>query len=230
MLDCPMPSQLPDTESTVLQIEKLVHGGKGLAHQGSLAVFVPGVLPGESVRVLVNRPRKGFAEGQLVEIVTPSADRVAPLCPVYGQCGGCQLQHTTVGAQLELKRAILAETLARVGGLHDVCIPPIVPSPENFRYRSRARFAVLQAASPEAALAYHEEGSSRLVPIAECPVLTPSLNAMLAHLNKLLPFSKKMSLQEVSLAASSGSRGGRDSLPCRASDADRRRGLVWKGP
>jgi 23S rRNA (uracil1939-C5)-methyltransferase len=203
-----MPFQLTESESTVvLQIEKLVHGGKGLAHQDSLAVFVPRVLPGETVRVLVNRPRKGFAEGQLVEIVTPSADRVAPLCRVYGQCGGCQLQHTTVDAQLELKRAILTETLARVGGLHDVSIPPIVPSPENFGYRSRARFAVLQAAPREAALAYHEEASGRLIAIGECPVLAPSLNAIVAHLNNILSFSKKMSLQEVSLAASSSGAG-----------------------
>ncbi len=199
-----MPVQLAESENAVaLKIEKLIHGGKGLAHQGSLAVFVGGVLPGENVRVLVDRPRNGFAEGRLVEILAPSAARVAPLCGVYGQCGGCQLQHTTADAQLELKRAILAETLARVGGLHDVVVRAIIPSPENFGYRSRARFAVLKADRQPPALAYHEEASCRLMPIAECPVLAPSLNAMLAHLNRILPLSRKMNLQEVSLAASS---------------------------
>src|SRR6185503_7308521 len=85
VLDCvSMPSQLAESESTVLlKIEKLVHGGMGIVRNDSLAVFVPGVLPGESVRALLDRPRKDYADGRLVEVVTPSADRIAPPCPVY---------------------------------------------------------------------------------------------------------------------------------------------------
>jgi 23S rRNA (uracil1939-C5)-methyltransferase len=188
----------------LLTIEKLVHGGKGLAHDGSLAVFLPRVLPGERVRVLLDLPRKGYAQGQLVDVVSPSADRITPPCPVYGRCGGCQLQHAAPHAQLELKRTILSETLARIGGLRDLSVPPLIPSPENFGYRSRARFALFRDGQGKAALAYHEEGSSRLVPITECLLLAPPLNRMLASLNRLLPWSEKMGLQEVSVTASAG--------------------------
>ena len=200
-----MLSELAQSEIPVLvQIEKLVHGGAGLAHKGSRAIFVAGVLPGERVHVVLNRPRKGYTNGRLVEVMAPSADRITPPCPVYGLCGGCQLQHATAVAQLELKRAILIETLARVGGLRDMDIPPVIPSPENFGYRSRARFAVFRDGPGNATLAYHREQSSRLVPIAECLLLAPPLNRMVTHLNQLLPFSERMGLQEVLLSTSSG--------------------------
>src|ERR1051326_411672 len=108
-----------------VQVEKLIHGGAGLARDGSLAVFVPGVLPGESVNVHLERQRKGFSEGRLLEVIVPSPDRVEAPCPVYGECGGCQLQHAAAPAQLTLKRDVLAETLARLGGLTDIIVPPL---------------------------------------------------------------------------------------------------------
>ncbi len=170
----------------LLQIEKLVHGGRGLAHRESLALFVKGVLPGETVRVQLGRIKKGYGEAQLLDVVQPSPDRVAALCPVYGWCGGCRLQHASATAQLELKRAILAETLARIGGLTDVHVPPVTPSPEVYGYRSRARLAVAVPSRGAPSLAYFEEGSHRPVPIAHCPLLAPRLNEAVAYLNQML--------------------------------------------
>lgn len=200
-----MPTNVMHSDKTVLvQIEKLVHGGKGLAHDGSLAIFVEGALPGESVRVQLGRVRKGYAEGRLFEIVTPSPDRVPAPCPVYGRCGGCQLQHAAPAAQLALKRDILSETLSRLGGLTDLVVPPLIPSPDVFGYRGRTRFAVLRSQRGAASLAFHEEGSHRLVPIAECLLLHPRLNEMVTHINRLLAVSepKAMGLQGVSLGVS----------------------------
>ncbi len=200
-----MPSPNLQAEKTLLvQIEKLIHGGRGLAHDGAMAVFVEGVLPGEAVRVQLGRMRKGYAEGRRLEIVTPSSARTAPPCPVYGRCGGCQLQHANAAAQLELKRAILQETLARVGGLTDVAVPPLVPSPDVYGYRSRARLAVSVPARGAPSLAYFEEGSHRLVPIVQCPLLAPRLNEAVAHLTHVLAGSRAMAsrLQEVRLGLS----------------------------
>jgi len=193
------------TDNTVLvQIDKLVHGGKGLAHDGAMAVFVEGVLPGEAVRIQLERVKKGYAEGRLLEVVTPSPDRTAAPCPVYGRCGGCQLQHASAAAQLELKRDILKETLVRLGGLTDVDVPPLIASPEVYGYRHRARLAVVTPKGKTASLAYHEEGSHRLVPIAACPLLAPRLNEAVAHLNRTLAGSGMMAalIQEVRLGYS----------------------------
>jgi 23S rRNA (uracil1939-C5)-methyltransferase len=200
-----MPSQDIQADKTLLvQIEKLVHGGRGLAHQESLALFVESVLPGEEVRVQLERMRKGYAEGRLLEIIKPSPDRTTAPCPVYGRCGGCQLQHASATAQLELKRAILQETLARVGGLTDVAVPPLTASPEVYGYRSRARLAVVVPPRGAASLAYFEEGSHRPVPIAHCPLLAPRLNEAVAHLTHTLAGSRAMAslLQEVRLGLS----------------------------
>src|SRR2546427_10148636 len=114
-----MPTDVTQSDKSVLvTIDKLVHGGKGLAHDGAMAVFVEGVLPGESVRIQTERGKKGYAEGRLLEVVTPSPDRTTAPCPVYGQCGGGQLQHASPPAQIQGQRCILTETLARVGGLN----------------------------------------------------------------------------------------------------------------
>ena len=200
-----MPSQVTQSDKTVLvQIDKLVHGGKGLAHDGSLAIFVEGVLPGESVRIQPERVKKGYAEGRLLEVVTSSPHRTDAPCPVYGQCGGCQLQHASPTAQLELKRDILAETLVRLGGLVDLAVPPLIASPDVYGYRHRARLAVVTPKGKTASLAYHEEGSHRLVPIAACPLLAPRLNEAVAHLNRALAGSGLMAalIQEVRLGYS----------------------------
>src|SRR3989441_3350404 len=135
-----MPTDVTQSDKSVLvTIDKLVHGGKGLAHDGAMAVFVEGVLPGESVRIQTERVKKGYAEGRLLEVVTPSPDRTTAPCPVYGQCGGCQLQHASAAAQLEVKRAILTETLVRLGGLTHAGLPPLVAFPQVYCYRHPAR-------------------------------------------------------------------------------------------
>jgi len=200
-----MTSQVTQADPTLLiQIEKLVHGGRGLAHQESLALFVEGVLPGEQVRVQPGRIKKGYGEAQLLEVVQPSPDRVAAPCPVYGRCGGCRLQHASAAAQLEIKRDILAETLARLGGLAEIHVPPVTASPEVYGYRSRARLAVAVPSRGAPSLAYFEEGSHRPVPIAQCPLLAPRLNEAVAHLNQMLAGSRAAAsqLQEIRLGLS----------------------------
>src|SRR5436309_11243588 len=200
-----MPADVVQSDKTVLvTIDKLVHGGNGLAPEGAMALFGESVRPGESGRVRLERVKKGYAEGRLVEVVTPSPDRSTAQSPVYGRCGGCQRQHASAGAQLELKRAMLTETLVRLGGLTDVDVPPLVASPEVYGYRNRARLAVVTPKGKTASLAYHEEGSHRLVPIAACPLLAPRLNEAIAHLNRTLAGSGVLAtvLQEVRLALS----------------------------
>jgi len=223
-----MPTDVTQSDKSVLvTIDKLVHGGKGLAHDGAMAVFVEGVLPGESVRIQTERVKKGYAEGRLLEVVTPSPDRTTAPCPVYGQCGGCQLQHASAAAQLEVKRAILTETLVRLGGLTDVDVPPFVASPEVYGYRNRARLAVVTPKGKTASLAYHEEGSHRLVPIAACPLLAPRLNEAVAHLNRALAGSGTMAavLQEVRLGLSVTT--GELMIQCEAERCTRRQAEGW---
>ena len=101
---------------TVL-IEKMVEGGFGLGRlDGGIVVLVRSVLPGETVVVRETGRKKNFIAATLAEILSPSPDRVAPPCPLYGSCGGCDLQHAAYACQLRLKKAVLADTLARAPG------------------------------------------------------------------------------------------------------------------
>ncbi|MDA8409408.1 MAG: TRAM domain-containing protein, partial [Treponema sp.] len=104
-------------ESLVLDIERLVAGGEGLAFYEGRAVFVPFVLPGERVKALVLREQRDWARAELVEVLEASADRVEPECPLFGICGGCDLQMASYGAQREGKLAMLGDIFRRGAGL-----------------------------------------------------------------------------------------------------------------
>jgi tRNA/tmRNA/rRNA uracil-C5-methylase (TrmA/RlmC/RlmD family) len=104
--------------------------------QGGWVVMVPFTLPGERVRARVFRNHKNFSEADLVKVLTPSADRVAPPCPLFGRCGGCQYQHLGYAAQLEWKRRQVAELLQHMAGI-EFSVAPVVASPREFHYRSK---------------------------------------------------------------------------------------------
>jgi 23S rRNA (uracil1939-C5)-methyltransferase len=105
----------------VLRVERVAAGGDGLTREPSgRVVFVPGGLPGEEVRVRIIEAKRDFARAALVEVVAASPGRVAPPCPhVARGCGGCSWQHVDPALQADLKRAVVAEALARTGKLRD---------------------------------------------------------------------------------------------------------------
>ncbi len=156
----------------MVSIEKLVYGGDGLAHDGGRTVFVPFVLPGEEVRVTPTAHKKKLVWAKPVEIRKASLARVEPRCPHFKTCGGCHYQHIEISEQTKLKADILRETLSRLGGVRwEAEIPVHTAAP--FEYRNRAQWAV-RTAMPRA-LGYFLPESANIVPVDECPVLSPLL-------------------------------------------------------
>ena len=100
-----------------LKIEKLVPGGEGLARHEGRVVFIPGVLPGEQVRVETTEMKKDFARAELREILEPSPDRIKPMCSLAGTCGGCDWLHIAPQAQAQLKVTVAQDALRRIGGI-----------------------------------------------------------------------------------------------------------------
>ena len=94
-------------EPIEVRIEKLVYGGEGLARHEGHTVFVPLVLPGETVQIEPVEQHKKFIRGRVRAIVTASPERSQPPCPHFGQCGGCDYQHIPYDAQLRYKTDIL---------------------------------------------------------------------------------------------------------------------------
>ena len=155
-----------------LSIEKLVYGGDGLAHADGNTVFVPYVLPGEEVRAATKSRQKKLLWADLLEVTSPAKERGKPKCPHFQKCGGCHYQHISPSEQLRLKKEILRETLTRLGGISwDGAI--VEHAAEPYGYRNRAQWAVREG-MPRA-LGYFLPESSVILPIDECPVLSPLL-------------------------------------------------------
>ena len=161
-------------------VDKLVYGGDGLARLDGRVVFVPFVLPGERVTVATVDEKPGLLRTKLIDVLEPSAARVAAPCPYFGRCGGCHYQHAAYETQLALKRGILAETLRRVGKLE----PPEeirVIGGDPWHYRNRSQFRI-----HDAELGYLEARSNRLCPIDQCPISSPRINRAISTLREML--------------------------------------------
>jgi len=169
----PLPSGLE------LDVERLAAGGDGVGRAPDGRVtFIPFSAPGDRLRVCTTEVHRRYLRASVIEMITPGPSRVEPLCPVFGDCGGCAWQHLHYTAQLEAKRGILRDALTRIGKL--AAVPEQIEmrgSPMAYGYRSRARVVV-----EEAGVGFRRRGSHRVCPTAHCPVLVPELDATLAAL------------------------------------------------
>ncbi len=175
----------------VLDIEKLGQRGEGVARTDRGLVFVPYALPGDTVRAEVEGER-----GLLIEVVKPSADRVAPFCEHYGVCGGCAVQALAQAPYAAWKRDVLVQALAHAKIETDVA--PLVDAHGEGRRRAtfhaRVRRDALARATVECG--FMRARAHDIVDIDECPVLAPQMTGApraaraiavaLAHLNKPL--------------------------------------------
>jgi 23S rRNA (uracil1939-C5)-methyltransferase len=165
-----------------LTIEKLIYGGDGLARlpaegdaRKGKVVFVPFTLPGEGIEARV-------AE-ELVKVLEPSGQRIAPRCAHFGVCGGCQYQHLGYAAQLEAKREILRESILRGAGAALRSAGQELPEIElhaadEFGFRNRTRMKIVT--QPEFAVGYRRAASHELEPVRECPISSPLIQRAIA--------------------------------------------------
>ncbi|MBZ5536199.1 MAG: class I SAM-dependent RNA methyltransferase [Acidobacteriia bacterium] len=159
-----------------LTIDKLVHGGYGLAFKGERAYFILNALPGESIRAEIIREKKNTSFGKTVEILHPSPLRIEAPCPHFMHCGGCHLQHLEYTEQLRFKRAILEETFLRIGQIKLADVEVIASPP--WHYRTRAQFKVMKRPG-NVQVGFFAVQSHRLWAIDQCPLLADRLNELL---------------------------------------------------
>ncbi|HEY1806980.1 MAG TPA: class I SAM-dependent RNA methyltransferase [Acidobacteriaceae bacterium] len=161
-----------------LRIEKAIYGGAGLARADGKAVFVPFTLPGELVEAEIAEENKSYATAELQAVLEASGERRSAACAYFGACGGCHYQHAEYAAQVEMKRAILRETLerARVGAIPEI----EAVTGEPFGYRNRVR---LHVEKNPFHLCYKRRNSHVNLPVEACPVAAPVLERAMATLN-----------------------------------------------
>jgi 23S rRNA (uracil1939-C5)-methyltransferase len=174
----------------LLNIEKLIYGGDGLArlpaavpdnkdHSRGKAVFIPFVLAEEKIEATLTEQKPGFARAQPAAIVEASPHRVPPLCPHFTHCGGCHYQHADYAHQLEIKKEILIENLRRIAKLELQCEIHLHPSPP-WNYRNRSRLQI--RTHPDFAAGYFKHSSHELLPVEQCPISSPLINRGIAAL------------------------------------------------
>lgn len=159
-------------EHLTLRLEEMGHHGMALAHHGELAVWVSLGIPGETVVAEVIDRHPHYVEARVVKVLEPSPDRVAPPCPYYGECGGCQYQHIAYPRQLALKQQVVAAQLRRIGRFSDPTVLPTLPAPEQFGYRNHARFTVGRHGD----VGFVRRGTHRLIPVEACLLMHPWIN------------------------------------------------------
>jgi 23S rRNA (uracil1939-C5)-methyltransferase len=174
------------TNPVEARIDSLAHDGRGVAHIEGKATFIEGALPGEEVRFVYRKQHKRYDEAQVLDIITPSPDRVSPRCPHFGVCGGCSLQHVSATAQIRMKEEILLENLLRIGEVvPEMVLPPL--SALHWAYRRRARLGAKFVEKKQAMLVgFRERRSAFLADLSRCEVLHPAVGEHLMELRQLL--------------------------------------------
>ncbi|MBM4764431.1 23S rRNA (uracil(1939)-C(5))-methyltransferase RlmD [Bacillus sp. B15-48] len=159
-----------------LTIKRLGINGEGVGYFKRHVVFVPGALPGEEVVAEVTKVHPKYSEARIKKIRRPSEHRVKPVCPVYEECGGCQLQHLDYSQQLKEKRDIVVQALERHTKLPvaELEIRETIGMDEPWEYRNKSQFQVSMNQSGKILAGLYGVDSHKLVNIEQCAVQHPA--------------------------------------------------------
>ncbi len=161
-----------------------------MVHHNGQPVFVPGTAPGDVVTGRICLEKGTWAKAELLTLEKASPYRVEPVCPLYGQCGGCNLQHIQYEAQLKIKTDILKEVFHRIGKTNQ--LPEIRINPSNpLEYRNRMQFHRLERTKQgKTPLGLKGRESHTIIPVEDCPVADPGIRCALREHRITCPVSK----------------------------------------
>jgi len=179
-------------EAFSAHVEKIALGGEGLAIYEGKRVFIPLSAPGDLVRARITEDHSDWARATLLEVCEPGPDRVEAPCPLYGQCGGCSLQHLSYDAQLAAKKDILTNVLEKFAGEisgkdltqrredAEEFTFRVIPS-KPWEYRNRVSLHALRSNRfPRCAFMARKSGD--FVALEDCPACDPGIRRILPRL------------------------------------------------
>lgn len=164
--------------------EDLTHDGLGVAKINGFPIFVKNGLPGEKAKIKVIKVKKGYGYGRLIELYEQSPDRAEPSCPVYKQCGGCQLQHLSYDGQLRAKQKHVKEVMARIGKLENVIVHPVIGMKDPWRYRNKAQVPVGEREGGLVA-GFYQERSHEIIDMDACLIQQEMNDAVVRTVKKI---------------------------------------------
>jgi 23S rRNA (uracil1939-C5)-methyltransferase len=162
---------------TILKALTPAYGGYTIARDEKV-IFIKGAIPGEVVEVEIAEKKRDYSVANALTVVEPSEHRVNPLCPVFGICGGCQLQYITYEKQLSMKDEILLDACRRLGGFEAGLDPALADA--QWQYRCRAQFKV----SKEGTIGFFRASSRDIVEFDNCPLMIQEINDLLKKIKE----------------------------------------------
>ena len=178
-----------------IPLTTLTYGGDAMGRlEDGRAIFVPFGLPGERVRIRITEEKRGFARGELVEILEASPNRIIPHCKHFSVCGGCHYQNLPYEEQRKVKREILRDQLTRIGRIENPPVQDTVASASPWNYRNHVQFHLTE----EGKLGYVGAGTSfaqGIIPITECHLPEAAITMLWPQLE----FEPQTNIERVSL-------------------------------
>jgi 23S rRNA (uracil1939-C5)-methyltransferase len=164
-----------------LNFHDLLTNGQAVGRHDGAVVFCFGPLPGERGVVAIEQVKPKYAVGRLLELTKTSPDRNEPFCPVFGSCGGCQVQHWSYAAQLSWKQRVVRDALQRIGGFSNPAVADTIGMTTPKAYRNKMSL-VVDRAGGDTRLGFYRQRSHDVVPIDACPIVMPRLSDYIAEL------------------------------------------------
>ncbi|MCH7377337.1 23S rRNA (uracil(1939)-C(5))-methyltransferase RlmD [Aeromonas sp. MR19] len=167
-------------------VDSLDHHCVGIGRHQGKAIFIEGALPGEQVKARILEDKKQYAHATLQQVVTPAANRIAPFCSHYRECGGCNAQHLGEADQQAAKEAGLVSLFERLGQIKAPALEPVLTG-ESRAYRRVCRLAIKFDKNGRCTrVGFRRRQSNDLVEIEDCPVLAEPLSALINPLRDCL--------------------------------------------
>ena len=177
-------TRLKKNELYEIHTDDLTVEGNGVGRIDGMAVFVPGMLPGETGLVRIIKLAKSYAVGKLVELKMTSPKRVAPQCPVFDRCGGCSLMHMSYAAQLDFKQKRVEDCIRRIAK-SGAAVNDIVPADDILRYRNKTAFPV--RSTPDGiSMGCFARRTHRVVNVSDCLISSKKCAQILKKLREFM--------------------------------------------
>ncbi len=171
----------------VIKAQTPVYGGYVIARENGV-IFINGAIPEELVEISIVEKKRDYSIANVNSIVEPSPDRIEPPCPLFGLCGGCQLQFISYERQVKMKEEILLDSVSRIGGIEITLLPALTDS--SYFYRHRGQFKI----SPDGLAGFYKESTREVVPVNECRLMKPEINEILKKFGNMLAGVKEIHL------------------------------------
>ncbi len=179
-----------------LHIDGLGSNGEGVGKAEGFTFFVPGALPGEQVLLQIRQIKKNYGVGSLVKVIEKSEQRVAPQCPVYKQCGGCQLQHLSYAGQLAVKKQQVTDALERIGHFRGIKVEPTLGAVHPWHYRNKMQVPVAGGKKGVLDIGCYAQATHRVINVEECYIQKEANNKIAALVRQWMTKFHITALQE----------------------------------